>query len=45
MTGCTTSYGDPKLTIADLDTLAERLTLPDGWRYESRLLTEDSEFY
>jgi len=38
-----TQIYDPKLTITDLDTLAERLTLPDGWRYESRLLTEDSE--
>ena len=34
---------DAELTIADLETLGERLTLPDGWRYETRVLTEDSE--
>jgi hypothetical protein len=34
---------DPALTIADLETLGERLDLPEGWRYETRLLTEESE--
>jgi hypothetical protein len=34
---------DPTLTIADLETLGERLDLPEGWRYETRILAEDSE--
>lgn len=34
---------DPNLTIADLETLAPRLGLPDGWTYRARVLTEDSE--
>ncbi|MEZ4657407.1 MAG: hypothetical protein R2911_07530 [Caldilineaceae bacterium] len=25
---------DPTLTIADLETLGERLALPEGWRYQ-----------
>lgn len=29
---------DPTLTMADLAGLADRLTLPDGWRYTSRVL-------
>ncbi|OBA64210.1 hypothetical protein A5647_03345 [Mycobacterium sp. 1100029.7] len=31
---------DPALTRADLGGLAERLTLPHGWSYQSRVLTE-----
>jgi len=34
---------DPTLTIDDLETLGERLELPEGWRYQARLLTEASE--
>jgi haloalkane dehalogenase len=34
---------DPTLTIADLDILEERLVLPEGWRYEARVLPEASE--
>lgn len=34
---------DPTLTIDDLETLGERLELPEGWSYEARVLTEDSE--
>ncbi|MEM7534597.1 MAG: hypothetical protein AAF639_20620 [Chloroflexota bacterium] len=33
---------DPTLTIDDLETLGERLDLPAGWRYQARVLTEDS---
>ncbi|MEM9954465.1 MAG: hypothetical protein AAF846_22845 [Chloroflexota bacterium] len=33
---------DPNLTIDDLETLGDRLDLPEGWRYEARILTEDS---
>ena len=33
---------DPKLTIADLETLAPRLNLPPGWSYHARVLREDS---
>lgn len=29
---------DPTLSLADLPGLASRLSLPDGWRYESRTL-------
>lgn len=29
---------DPALTLADLETLGERLNLPDGWSYRSRVL-------
>ena len=31
---------DPNLTLDDLPGLASRLKLPDGWRYETRTLTE-----
>ena len=34
---------DPTLTIADLETLGARLELPQGWSYQARVLTEDSE--
>ncbi|MEM7134390.1 MAG: hypothetical protein AAF702_49425 [Chloroflexota bacterium] len=34
---------DPTLTIDDLETLGERLELPEGWRYQARVLTEDSK--
>jgi hypothetical protein len=34
---------DPILTIADLENLGSRLDLPDGWTYQARVLTEDSE--
>jgi hypothetical protein len=34
---------DPTLTIDDLETLGERLELPEGWRYQAQVLTEDSE--
>ena len=33
---------DPELTQADLAQLGTRLRLPQGWRYRSRRLTEDS---
>lgn len=33
---------DQDLTENDLDLLAERLTLPEGWHYQSRDLQEDS---
>lgn len=32
---------DPKLTEADLTSLGSRLTLPPGWKYQSRVLTQD----
>jgi len=34
---------DSTLTIDDLETLGERLDLPEGWNYQARVLTEDSE--
>lgn len=34
---------DPNLTVIDLESLGERLDLPDGWTYQVRVLTEDSE--
>lgn len=34
---------DPTLTIDDLETLGERLELPEGWSYQARVLSEDSE--
>lgn len=34
---------DPALTIADLETLGERLDLPEGWRYKTRILTQNNE--
>ncbi|MEO0597314.1 MAG: hypothetical protein AAF126_14490 [Chloroflexota bacterium] len=33
---------DPNLTIDDLETLGDRLDLPEGWRYQARILTENS---
>lgn len=33
---------DPTLTIEDLETLGERLELSEGWRYQARLLSEES---
>jgi len=32
---------DPTLTLASLPTLAAKLTLPSGWTFSSRTLTED----
>ena len=32
---------DPNLTMADLDTLADRLQLPEGWTYRVRVLDTD----
>jgi len=32
---------DPTLTEADLDTLGERLALPEGWTYRTRILDEE----
>ena len=34
---------DPTLTIDDLETLGDRLELPEGWAYEARVLNENSE--
>lgn len=34
---------DPTLTIDDLETLGDRLELPEGWRYQARVLSEDSQ--
>ncbi|MBC7971274.1 MAG: hypothetical protein H7Z11_14335 [Verrucomicrobia bacterium] len=34
---------DPALTIADLETLGTRLELPQGWKYQARVLEADSE--
>ena len=33
---------DPTLTIDQLETLGDRLDLPEGWSYEARVLSEDS---
>jgi hypothetical protein len=33
---------DPTLTIQALETLEDRLDLPDGWSYEARVLDADS---
>ena len=33
---------DPTLTIEDLETLGNRLELPAGWSYQTRVLTENS---
>lgn len=33
---------DPTLTIDDLETLESRLKLPDGWKYSTSVLTDDS---
>ena len=33
---------DPTLTIDDLETLGDRLDMPEGWSYEARVLSEDS---
>ena len=35
-------YVDTTLSLADLPTLDERLALPDGWTYRSRVLEADS---
>jgi len=32
---------DPTMSVESLDTLGERLALPEGWTYRSRVLTED----
>jgi hypothetical protein len=32
---------DPNLTLADLDTLGSRLTLPQGWHYTTEVLAQD----
>jgi hypothetical protein len=34
---------DPKLTIADLEILGPRMKLPQGWSYQARVLTENSQ--
>ncbi|MEM6613253.1 MAG: hypothetical protein AAF652_13555 [Cyanobacteria bacterium P01_C01_bin.72] len=34
---------DPTLSIDDLETLGERLKLPEGWSYQTRILTENSQ--
>ena len=34
---------DPTQTIDDLETLGDRLDLPDGWGYQVRVLETDSE--
>ena len=34
---------DPGLTIDDLETLGDKLDLPDGWTYRARVLDEDSK--
>jgi hypothetical protein len=33
---------DPTLSIDDLETLGDRLTLPNGWHYDMRVLEADS---
>lgn len=33
---------DPNLTIDDLETLGDRLLLPEGWSYNARVVTEDT---
>ncbi|MGJ3239057.1 MAG: haloalkane dehalogenase [Anaerolineae bacterium] len=33
---------DPTLTIDDLETLGDRLNLPEGWSFQTRILEEDS---
>lgn len=33
---------DPTLTIDGLETLGDRLELPEGWQYEARVLSEES---
>ena len=33
---------DSTLTIDDLETLGDRLDLPEGWSYQARILSEDS---
>ena len=32
---------DPTMSRDSLDTLGERLSMPEGWSYRSRVLTED----
>jgi hypothetical protein len=34
---------DPALTIEDLESLGERLDMPEGWSYQARVLGETSE--
>jgi hypothetical protein len=34
---------DPSLAIDDLKSLGDRLELPEGWTFQARVLTEDSE--
>jgi len=34
---------DPGLTMADLETLGDKLDLPAGWTYGARVLDEDSK--
>jgi len=34
------AIADPDLTLEELATLGGQLELPDGWRFESRVLTE-----
>ena len=37
-----TQMVDPALSIADLASLGQRLQLPPGWRYDARVLSENS---
>lgn len=32
---------DPTMSVESLDTLGDRLSMPEGWSYRSRVLTED----
>lgn len=34
---------DPSLTISDLDTLGDRLSLPTGWTFSAKILTQESK--
>jgi len=36
---------DPTMSVESLDTLGERLSMPEGWSYRSRVLTEDLIIY
>jgi hypothetical protein len=36
---------DENLTISDLDSLGIRLTLPDGWQYRVRTLTQNVTYH
>jgi hypothetical protein len=34
---------DPSLNINNLDSLGERLKLPQGWKYQVKILNKDSK--